>query len=190
MHYIKTVAGQSAFKVRSDKFSTRQRSAFLLFDGIKSVDQILKMTATLGITQADVESLEQHGFIENVGDEIAPPGSAAAASVASGAATPTLGSILKGELSVPPAVTPSATAATPQPSDQPQPRAPTNQERFARAWPLATQLTAGLGLRGFRLNLSIEKASGYDDLLKLLPKIQEAVGTEKCAALTRALSGR
>ena len=41
---------------------------------------------------------------------------------------------------------------------------------------MATQLTAGMGLRGFRLNLAIEGASGYDDLLALLPKIQAAVG--------------
>ena len=187
MHYIKTVTGQAAFKLRSDKFSARQRSIFLLFDGVKSVDQILKMTAALGITRADVESLEQHGFIENVGDEIAPPGSATGAYVTSGVATPTLGSILKGEPSAPTAGTLPVTAVNPQAPEQAQPRAPTHQERFAQAWPLATQLTAGLGLRGFRLNLSIEKASGYDDLLKLLPSIQEAVGKEKCAAFERAL---
>jgi hypothetical protein len=50
-------------------------------------------------------------------------------------------------------------------------------------------LTASLGLRGFRLNLSVESASGYDDLLALFPKIQAAVGTEKAARLERALKG-
>ena len=54
---------------------------------------------------------------------------------------------------------------------------------------MATQLTASLGLRGFRLNLAVEAASGYDDLLALLPKIQAAVGNEKCAGLERALNG-
>jgi hypothetical protein len=63
----------------------------------------------------------------------------------------------------------------------------TNQQRFAAAWPLATQLTAGLGLRGFRLNLSVESAAGYDDLLALLPKIQAAAGAEKSIALEHAL---
>lgn len=187
MHYIKTVTGQAAFKIRSDKFSARQRSVYLLFDGVKSVDQILKMTAALGITRADVESLEQHGFIENVGDEIAPPGSAAGPSITSGAATPASGSILKGEPFAPTAGMLPVIAANPQAPEQPRPRVLTHQQRFAQAWPLATQLTAGLGLRGFRLNLAIEKASGYDDLLKLLPSIQEAVGKEKCAAFERAL---
>ena len=53
--------------------------------------------------------------------------------------------------------------------------------------PLATKVTAGLGLRGFRLNLAVEAASGYDDLLALLPKIQAAAGEKACIALERAL---
>lgn len=65
----------------------------------------------------------------------------------------------------------------------------TSQERFSQAWPLATQLTASLGLRGFRLNLAVEAASGYDDLRALFPRIQAAVGAEKCAGLERALKG-
>ena len=54
---------------------------------------------------------------------------------------------------------------------------------------MATQLTASLGIFGFRLNLSVESASGYDDLLALFPKIQAAVGADKAAALERVLKG-
>jgi len=53
--------------------------------------------------------------------------------------------------------------------------------------PIATKLTAGLGLRGFRLNLAVEAAQGYEGLLALLPKIQDAVGVKPCVALERAL---
>jgi hypothetical protein len=63
------------------------------------------------------------------------------------------------------------------------------QQRYKDAKPLATQLTAGLGLRGFRLNLSVESADGYEDLVKLFPKIQEAVGTKACRELEQALKG-
>jgi len=56
----------------------------------------------------------------------------------------------------------------------------TPQERYSDAKPIATKLTAGLGLRGFTLNLSVESAAGFDDLLALLPKIQDAVGTKAC----------
>jgi len=35
-------------------------------------------------------------------------------------------------------------------------------ERYAEAYPIATQLTADLGLRGFRLNLAVEAALDYE----------------------------
>ena len=75
-------------------------------------------------------------------------------------------------------------AAAPEP---PSNRTP--QERYSDAKPIATKLTAGLGLRGFMLNLSVESAAGFDDLLALLPKIQDAVGTKACRELERALKG-
>jgi hypothetical protein len=65
----------------------------------------------------------------------------------------------------------------------------TKQERYFDAKPIATRLTAGLGLRGFRLNLSVESAAGFDDLLALFPKIQDAVGTKACQELERVLKG-
>ena len=65
----------------------------------------------------------------------------------------------------------------------------TSQQRYAEAYPLATKLTASLGLRGFKLNLAVEAASGYDDLLALLPKIQDAVGPKAAAELEKALKG-
>lgn len=160
MIFAKTEAGQLAHKARSDLLSVRQRSVFLLFDGVKPVDRILKLTAALNITQDDVDALVTHGFIAAVG------------------ATADAQAVLPGGETTVTAVTAAEAAQTNMTSPQ---------QRFAVAWPLATQLAAGLGLRGFRLNLSIEKASGFDALLALLPKIQDAVGAEKCSALTRAL---
>ena len=61
------------------------------------------------------------------------------------------------------------------------------QERYAAAYPIATRLTAGLGLFGVRLNLAVEAASSYEDLVALAPKILEAVGVEKFKPLHRAL---
>lgn len=61
------------------------------------------------------------------------------------------------------------------------------QARYSVAWPMATQLAASLGLRGFRLNLAVESAAGYDDLVTLLPKIQSAVGAANCLVLERTL---
>ncbi len=149
MVYVKSEAGQLAFKQRSAQLSARQRSAFIMIDGIKSLDQVIAATAGLGITQADFDDMIANGFL----NEIQP---------------------LSPTVAVPVLIPVSTRSA---------------QERYAQAWPLATQLTASIGLRGFRLNLAVESASGYDDLLALLPKIQAAVGVEKCAALENALKG-
>lgn len=65
-----------------------------------------------------------------------------------------------------------------------------SKERYAEAYPIATQLTASLGLRGFRLNLAVEAAGSYEDLAALAPKIREAVGPERFAPLNDALNDR
>jgi hypothetical protein len=65
----------------------------------------------------------------------------------------------------------------------------TAQARYKLAYPLATQLTAGMGLRGFRLNLAVEGAGSYSQLVQLFPKIQEATGAQKAKALEDALRG-
>lgn len=62
-----------------------------------------------------------------------------------------------------------------------------DQERFLRGSALATQITAGLGLRGFRLNLSVAHAGNLLELIDLLPKIQEAAGKGACKELEAVL---
>ena len=63
------------------------------------------------------------------------------------------------------------------------------QSRYKLAYPLATHLTAGMGLRGFRLNLAVEAAGSYSQLVQLFPKIKDAAGAEKSKALEDALRG-
>lgn len=75
MRYVKTEAGQQAFKARSVLFSARQRSAFILFDGIKSIEQVLAAAAGLGITQDDIEHLVQQGFLLDAPDAVPPDNS-------------------------------------------------------------------------------------------------------------------
>jgi hypothetical protein len=167
MRLIKTETGQLAFKERSPFFSGCQRSLFILFDGQKSVKQVLAATSGLGATQADVEHLIAHGFLENA---------AAAPADVPGAV---------------PVTAPMALTAATSPAPGPDPAAvgKSAQERYAEGKVLATRLTASLGLRGFMLNLSVESAAGYDDLLKLFPKIQAAVGEKAARELERALKG-
>ena len=45
MKYAKTEAGQLALKERSPQLTSRQRSAMILIDGKKTLDQVLAATA-------------------------------------------------------------------------------------------------------------------------------------------------
>lgn len=128
-----------------------------MFDGQKTVDQVLGAAAILGLSAEDVEHMVANGFLAPA------PGEAilALAQAAQNLAEQTASDAFKA-------------------------RSP--QERYSEAKPLATQLTAALGLRGFRLNLAVESAAGFDELLALLPKIREAAGTKACKELERVLT--
>jgi hypothetical protein len=65
----------------------------------------------------------------------------------------------------------------------------TPQQRYGDAYPIATKLTAGLGLRGFRLNLAVERASDHAQLAEIAPRIRDAVGEEAYRPLHAALFG-
>ena len=159
MIYMKTELGQSALQNRSLALLPRQRSAFIMFDGKRSTDEVLKATAGLGVTAEDVNQLVALGLL----------------AVHAAAA---------------PAVAAPQSAVSPAVSQNPDGTPTQNaQEHYSRAYPVATRLTAGLGLRGFRLNLAVEAAGDLDKLKELAPRIREAVGAEKFRELARALFG-
>lgn len=164
MKYRKTELGRQSFKDHNALLSGRQRSAFILVDGLKDDTAILKALAPTGLEAADIQHLVGLGLIESVD---AVQARAAPTSAVGGAAT---AQNSESSTSAPPVVL-------------------SEQEIYQRAYPVATKLTSGLGLRGFRLNLSLESALGYKDLMALAPKIREAVGEEKFAELGRALRG-
>jgi hypothetical protein len=155
MPIVKTETGQQVLKDRSIPLSQRQRSAFILFDGRKTVEEVLKATAPMGVTPADIDHLFGQGLLADT-QRTQPM--------------------------------PTAVAATPAGAEGATP-GPTPQERYAAAYPVAIKLTSALGLRGFRLNLAVEAARDYDDLLAVAPKIREAVGPENYGPLARVLGG-
>lgn len=157
MILVKTEAGHQALKDRSVGLTPRQRSAFILFDGKRSVGDVV--ASGMGITQQDIEQMIALGLLSLPGGDV--PAAAATAAAAQPAA---------------PVAAPVAAGS-----------ARTPQQRYQEAYPVATRLTASLGLRGFKLNLQVEGASNYDDLLALAPKIRAAVSPELAAELDRAL---
>ena len=166
MIFIKTELGQSALHNRSLALTPRQRSAFIMFDGKRTVDDVMKATAGLGVTPDDLSHLVSLGLLETHASTTAPE------PVASVSAT---------AVAVP--IAQSATLAF-NADGLPTANA---QAHYSKAYPIATRLTAALGLRGFRLNLAVEAAGDLDKLKELAPKIREAVGPEKFLELENAL---
>ena len=143
---IKTEQGQAAFKARSAQLAGKLRSAYLLFDGQRTVQAVLLATQGLGVSLGDIEALLQAGLLQ----EATPPANPllAPASMASGR---------------------------------------TPQERYRDAYPVAMALTGKLGLSGFRLNLSVEGATSFDELAAVAPRLKEAIGAAAYAPLAHAL---
>lgn len=163
MKHKKTELGKQTFKDHNNALSMRQRTALIMFDGEKDDSVILGALAVTGFNVEDINQLIEAGLLEPV-DSVKPPLAKASA--------------------------PSATAAPDGAADESATPVVSDQERYQNAYPIATKLTSGLGLRGFRLNMAVESASGYKELLAVAPKIREAVGDEKFAELARALKGR
>jgi hypothetical protein len=164
MILVKTPMGQQALKDRSVPLTPRQRSAFILFDGKRAVDEVL--ANGMGIVREDIDHMVALGLLEPVGGSI--PAEAAkpvAQATTTAPAAPVAGSGSGGGSS-----------------------GRSRQQRYKDAYPIATQLTGSLGLMGFRLNLQVEGTTSYEDLLALAPKIRAAVGAEKAAALDKALN--
>lgn len=166
MVLVKTQAGQEALKDRHGSLSSRQRSAFILFDGKRTTQDVLAATAAMGITADDVHAMIAQGLLASLSGQPATVGTSGASSQAAGGAS----------------ATDLGTVATPMEGSGRTPK-----ERYQAAYPIATALTAGLGLRGFRLNLSVEGTGSFDDLAALAPKIREAVGDAKFEQLDKAL---
>ena len=166
MILVKTDTGHQVLKDRSVRLTPRQRSAFILFDGRRSVAEVLE--AGMGIAREDIDHLIQLGLLGQVVEGTGPSVAVEAAS-----AIPV------------PAEAPAVAPAAPPVSQAHAGRSP--QQRYKDAYPIATQLTASLGLRGFRLNLAVEGTSTFEELRELFPKIQSAVGVDKAAMLERAL---
>ncbi len=152
MRYLKTEAGQLAFKQRSPEMSARQRSAFLQFDGQRKLAEVLSTMAGLGVTEGDVLDMVGKGFLTPAESTSSPPATA-------------------------PDTTGGSHALTPE----------EKARCYQAAYPIAIRLTAGMGLRGFRLNLAVEGAGGYDDLLKLIPSLNQALGEAATFELRQAL---
>ena len=74
MIYVKTESGQAALLRHSLELTPRQRSAFIMFDGKRSVWDVLKATEGMGITEDDVSHMMAQGLLAVVVNTVQPLG--------------------------------------------------------------------------------------------------------------------
>jgi hypothetical protein len=158
MLIVKTELGHQVMKDRSVPLTHRQRAAFILFDGHRTLDEVLKATTVVGVTREDISRMFELRLLKDAEWEQRLAAAAAAEQAQAEAIA--------------------------------QHKRRTPQERYAEAYPIATALTASLGLRGLRLNLAVEAAVSYEELLQVAPRIRDAVGLERFAPLDDALNDR
>jgi hypothetical protein len=72
MTMSKTTAGQQVLKDRSAGLSPRQRAALILFDGKRTVQDVLAVTSPTGVTPADIDRLVQMGLVAEQGASARP----------------------------------------------------------------------------------------------------------------------
>ena len=180
MVLVKTEAGQQVLKDRSVALTPRQRTALILMDGKRSEAEVLAATAAGGITADDIVRLRELGLVAEA------PGAKPVAPTAASAAAATAASAVAGIATSP---GPGAGAAAAPAGEPAVSSGPVGADRYLEAYRIASRLTSGLGLKGFRLNLAVEAAANFDDLVALAPKIRDAVGMEKFAPLDALIHG-
>ena len=167
----KTDKGLEALRTRDPALPKHLRTAFILFDGNKSVGQVMSLLPTTSpalLELEDIMRMVQAGWLELLKPSFAPRVPAPSAPVVA-------------TVRATPAATSVSTASTPA-------AAITNHgERYLQAYALLGVLTGEMGLRGFRLQMSVEKAADYHGLVALLPKLRTAIEAKKLRPVEKIL---
>lgn len=162
----KTDKGLEALRSRDPALPKRLRTAFILFDGNKNVAQVMQLLpGSPALEREDVYSMLQAGWLELLNPSLAPQVPARTS---------------------PSAATLAATAQKATASAQ-HPSIRNPAERYQQAYTLITSLLGGMGLRGFKLQLAVEKADGYEGLVALLPRLHTAFDAQKMHKIEKVL---
>lgn len=148
--YQKTEKGQDEIRTRANHLDQRHRAVLLMINGEKTCDDILVQLQPLGMTQAVFGELETGGYIRphaaGATTANAEPANAAAA--------------------VPP------TTAAAQATTSKEPAA----EGYQRLYRFYTEtISRYLGLRGYLLEMKVEKAGNIAELVALRDTLKTAL---------------
>lgn len=173
--FDKTDKGREEIATRCYQLAPRMRSLLVLIDGKQEVELLLKKVAGLGLDQQHLAELLEAGFIQNV----AQP-SAAAEPQQSGnpAAAPAVGEAI-------------AADGTEQAADGVDGVLPEGQTQFQAIYHFYNEtIKSTIGLRGYGLQLKVERAESLADFRALRQAYLEAVLKAKGNEMARSLRNR
>jgi hypothetical protein len=168
----KTALGQQVMKDRSVSLTGQQRSALILVDGKRSVEDILKATGGIGVNQQDLEALETLGLIEQDAQDIA----VAAPTISTASSTAASAADSSGSAAMVPSALQGGTSSA-------------GEVNFQEALNAAITVCADLGFKGFSLNMALTGVDSLEKLQRLAPEIRRVAGDKKYAPLHTKIFG-
>lgn len=179
--FDKTERGRTEIATRGQTVAPRLRTLLLLVDGKTGNDELLRKVAGLGLGQEHLDELLQAGLIQASSDGGLTNTTAAAAAAPAPAAP-----------SVPPAQAAAAPAKNVAPAAIPLEQIlPPGQTQFEAIYHFYNDtIKSMIGLRGYGLQLRVERASSVQDFRELRQAYLEAVLKAKGEEIARSLRGR
>lgn len=161
--FDKTDKGREEIATRKYQLASRLRTLLVMVDGKHSAGDLLDKVAGIGLTQASMTELLENGFIQPV--TAAPP---------------------------PPETTPPMETVSVAVSEiQTESALPDGQNQFQAIYHFYTQtIKSMIGLRGYALQLKVEKAGSIEDFRTLRQPYLEAVLKAKGDEAARSLRQR
>lgn len=176
--FDKTERGRTEIATRGQTVAPRLRTLLLLVDGKTGNDELLRKVAGLGLGQEHLDELLQAGLIQvsaetanaNVGNTVSAVNNTAAAAEAP---------VSK---NIPPPVVPPMSA---------EQILPPGQTQFEAIYHFYNDtIKSMIGLRGYSLQLKVERAGSVQDFRELRQVYLEAVLKAKGEEIARSLRGR
>ncbi|MGB7193950.1 MAG: hypothetical protein WBD81_10855 [Collimonas pratensis] len=184
--FDKTERGRTEIATRGQAVAPRLRTLLLLVDGKTGSDELLRKVAGLGLSQEHLDELLQAGLIQASSDAGSTAPVVAAAAVPAAVATPAGTSAAA--TSPAPAAAKSIAAAAPATPEQILPPGQTQFEAIYHFY--NDTIKSMIGLRGYGLQLRVERASSVQDFRELRQAYLEAVLKAKGEEIARSLRGR
>jgi hypothetical protein len=181
----KTDKGREEIASRKHGLAPRLRTLLVLIDGKHTQEDLLKQVGALGLTEQSVSDLIDGGFI-SFHDDSAPASSAPAAAPAPAAAQKAAAPVPAPVAAAAPAAVAAATGTI-----APEDILPPGENQFHALYNFYTStIKSTIGLRGYGLQLKVERAASIDDFRELRQAYVEAVLKSKGEEMAHSLRDR